>query len=122
MQPAAGTPHRSARNDLPLEMTMRNPLLRLLSNEFHRIRPPRLGFSHEQPYRHNMKPWGQGRLFAKLYGGFLAVALTGLVFAEALVDRRIQNMERTQVEERLSYIALMLGQMSAEALFGPIDA
>src|SRR5438477_1948989 len=69
-----------------------------------------------------MKPWGQGRLFAKLYGGFLAVALTGLVFAEALVDRRIQNMERTQVEERLSYIALMLGQMSAEALFGPIDA
>jgi HAMP domain-containing protein/HPt (histidine-containing phosphotransfer) domain-containing protein len=69
-----------------------------------------------------MKRWGPGRLFAKLYGGFLAVALTGLVFAEVLVDRRVQTMERTQVEERLSYIATMLGQMSAEALFGPVDA
>jgi nitrogen fixation/metabolism regulation signal transduction histidine kinase len=69
-----------------------------------------------------MKRWGPGRLFVKLYGGFLAVALTGLVFAEVLVDRRVQTMERTQVEERLSYIATMLGQMSAEALFGPVDA
>src|SRR5262249_22405159 len=69
-----------------------------------------------------MSPKRTGRLFTRLYGGFLAVALTGLIFAEVLVDRDVQSMARTQAEERLSYIATMLGQMCASALFGPVDA
>src|SRR5258706_2618088 len=69
-----------------------------------------------------MHPKRTSRFFMRLYGGFLAVALTGLVFAEVLVDRTVQTMARAQVEERLSYIAAMLGQMCAGALFGPVDS
>jgi two-component system chemotaxis sensor kinase CheA len=69
-----------------------------------------------------MNPTRTGRLFTRLYGGFLVVALAGLVFAEVLVDRTVQRMAREQVEERLSYIAAMLGQMCASALFGPVDS
>ena len=69
-----------------------------------------------------MSPKRTGRLFTRLYGGFLAVALTGLIFAGVLVDRNVASMARAQAEERLSYVATMLGQMCASALFGPVDA
>src|SRR5450432_1308605 len=62
------------------------------------------------------------RLITRLFAAFLLVAFVGLAVAALLVDRNVTRATRTQVEDRLSYEAMMLGQMTASALFGPLDA
>lgn len=63
----------------------------------------------------------KSRLQLRLYAGFLVVALAGLALAAFLVDRNVERMTLSMVEERLSNQAMMLGQMTASALFGPLD-
>jgi two-component system, chemotaxis family, sensor kinase CheA len=62
------------------------------------------------------------RLLLRLYAGFLLVAFAGVALAALLVDRSVKSTTLTEVEERLSYETMMLGQMTASALFGPLDA
>jgi two-component system chemotaxis sensor kinase CheA len=63
----------------------------------------------------------RSRLQLRLHAGFLVVALVGLGLAAFLVDRNVERMTLSMVEERLSNQAMMLGQMTASALFGPLD-
>jgi two-component system chemotaxis sensor kinase CheA len=65
-------------------------------------------------------PFG-GSLRTKLYGGFLLVAFAGLAVGGILVDRNVEQGARAEVADRLSYETTMLGQMTANALFGEID-
>ncbi len=60
-------------------------------------------------------------LRAKLSAGFLAVTLACAAIAGALVDRNVSRTTLATVEDRLSYEATMLGQMTAAALFGEVD-
>jgi two-component system chemotaxis sensor kinase CheA len=60
-------------------------------------------------------------LGARLFLGFLLVSFVGLGVCAVLVDRNVQERANTQVTERLTYEVTMLGQMTANALFGPID-
>jgi two-component system, chemotaxis family, sensor kinase CheA len=62
-----------------------------------------------------------GSLRTKLYGSFLVVAFAGLAVGGILVDRNVEQGARAEVEDRLSYETTMLGQMTANALFGDID-
>ncbi|HEY1534496.1 MAG TPA: HAMP domain-containing protein, partial [Polyangiaceae bacterium] len=62
------------------------------------------------------------RLLTRLFAAFLLVAFVGLAVAAFLVDRNVARTTRTQVEDRLSYETMMLGQMTENALFGPLDA
>src|SRR5579864_9486843 len=62
-----------------------------------------------------------GRLIWKLYAGFLTVALVGVALAGVLVDRNVQRNSLAQVEGRLDGETLMLGQMTASALFGELE-
>jgi signal transduction histidine kinase len=61
------------------------------------------------------------RLWLRLYAAFLLVAFAGVAVSAWLVDRSVKSTTVTQVEERLSYQTTMLGQMTASALFGPLD-
>src|SRR5882672_9185529 len=63
----------------------------------------------------------RSRLQLRLHAGFLVVAFVGLGLAAFLVDRNVERMTLSMVEERLSNQAMMLGQMTASALFGPLD-
>jgi two-component system chemotaxis sensor kinase CheA len=60
-------------------------------------------------------------LKAKLSTGFLAVTLCCAAVAGALVDHNVSKTTLATFEERLSYETTMLSQMTATALFGPID-
>jgi signal transduction histidine kinase len=60
-------------------------------------------------------------LRAKLYFGFLFFAFAGLGAGGILVDRNVRAAAQAEVEDRLSYETTMLGQMTANALFGEID-
>ena len=60
-------------------------------------------------------------LRAKLSAGFVLVTLSGGLIAGLLVDRNVQRTTRGAFEDRLSYEATMLGQMTANALFGDLD-
>ncbi len=62
------------------------------------------------------------RLLTRLFAAFLLVAFVGLAVAALLVDRNVARTTRIQVEDRLSYETMMLGQMTENALFGPLDA
>lgn len=66
-------------------------------------------------------PRVRSRLQLRLHAGFLVVALVGLGIAAFLVDRNVARTTLSMVEERLSNQAMMLGQMTASALFGPLD-
>ncbi len=57
----------------------------------------------------------------RLFLGFLLVLAIGNAISAGLVDRNVQASASTQAEERLTYEVIMLGQMTANALFGPID-
>ncbi len=48
-------------------------------------------------------------------------ALAGLVVGGILVDRNVRSAAVDDIEDRLSYETTMLGQMTANALFGEID-
>src|SRR5450432_3694959 len=63
----------------------------------------------------------RARLLLRLYAAFLLVAFAGVAVSAWLVDRNVKSTTLTQVEERLSYQTMMLGQMTASALFGPLD-
>ena len=58
----------------------------------------------------------------RLFLGFLLVLFLGGGVSSVLIDRNVRSRANTQVEERLTYEVIMLGQMTANALFGPIDA
>ncbi|HEY2404851.1 MAG TPA: HAMP domain-containing protein [Polyangiaceae bacterium] len=62
------------------------------------------------------------RLLLRLFAAFLLVAFAGVAVAAFLVDRNVRKTMLTEVEDRLSYQSTMLGQMTANALFGPLDA
>ncbi len=49
------------------------------------------------------------------------VTVTGILIAGALVDRNVGRTTLAGFEDRLSYETTMLGQMTANALFGEID-
>jgi hypothetical protein len=53
----------------------------------------------------------------RLHAGFFFVAFAGLSPATFLVDRNVQRVTVAMVEERLTNQALMLGQLTASALF-----
>jgi two-component system chemotaxis sensor kinase CheA len=57
----------------------------------------------------------------RLFLGFLLVLGLGDLVTAGLVDRNVAASAHAQVEERLRYEVIMLGQMTANALFGPID-
>jgi HAMP domain-containing protein/HPt (histidine-containing phosphotransfer) domain-containing protein len=57
----------------------------------------------------------------KLYLGLVLFALAGLGAGGVLVDRNVRSATQADVEDRLSYETTMLGQMTANALFGEID-
>ncbi len=61
------------------------------------------------------------RLRAKLSASFVGVTLFGGLVAGLLVDRNVRHATRSSFEDRLSYQATMLGQMTANALFGDLD-
>ena len=61
------------------------------------------------------------RLFYRLFGSLLLVALGTVAVLGVVVDRNVRANARTQFEDRLSYESTMLGQMMATALFGPLD-
>lgn len=60
-------------------------------------------------------------LRVKLYLGLVLFALAGLAAGGVLVDRNVRAASQGEVEDRLSYETTMLGQMTANALFGEID-
>ena len=60
-------------------------------------------------------------LRAKLYLSFILFALAGLAVGAVLVDHNVREAARDDVEDRLAYETTMLGQMTANALFGEID-
>ncbi len=60
-------------------------------------------------------------LKAKLSAGFVAVTVIGTLIAAGLVDRNVGRTTLAGFEDRLSYETTMLGQMTANALFGEID-
>jgi len=60
-------------------------------------------------------------LKAKLSAGFVAVTVSGILIAGALVDRNVGKTTLSGFEDRLAYETTMLGQMTANALFGEID-
>jgi two-component system sensor histidine kinase MtrB len=60
-------------------------------------------------------------LRAKLYLSFVLFALAGLAVGAVLVDRNVREAAQADVEDRLGYETTMLGQMTANALFGEID-
>ena len=62
-----------------------------------------------------------GRLTGKLFAAFLAVAFVGVAIAGCLVDRNVRQNSFEQVRQRLDGETLMLGQMTASALFGELD-
>lgn len=64
----------------------------------------------------------RGRLIWRLYAGFLTVAFVGVAIAGILVDRNVQRSSLAQVQWRLDGETTMLGQMTASALFGELDA
>ncbi len=57
----------------------------------------------------------------RLFLGILCVVLLGAGISAALVDRNVRERAKSEVESRLTYEVIMLGQMTANALFGPID-
>jgi two-component system chemotaxis sensor kinase CheA len=61
------------------------------------------------------------RLFHKLFGSLLLLALGTVAVLGVFIDRNVRANARTQFEDRLSYESTMLGQMMATALFGPLD-
>jgi two-component system chemotaxis sensor kinase CheA len=60
-------------------------------------------------------------LKAKLSAAFVAVTVCGIFIAGVLVDRNVRSAMLKAYEDRLSYQTTMLGQMTANALFGEID-
>jgi two-component system chemotaxis sensor kinase CheA len=61
------------------------------------------------------------RLFYRLFGSMLLVAVGTVVGLGVVVDRNVRSNAHSQFEDRLSYESTMLGQMMATALFGPLD-
>ncbi len=57
----------------------------------------------------------------RLFLSTLFVVCVGAGISAALVDRNVRERAKGEVEERLTYEVIMLGQMTANALFGPID-
>ena len=57
----------------------------------------------------------------RLFLGFFVVVFLGAGISSVLIDRNVQASAHAQVTERLTYEVIMLGQMTANALFGPID-
>jgi signal transduction histidine kinase len=76
----------------------------------------------KEPEKRPSRPGFRVSLRTKLYAGFLFVAFAGLAVGGVLVDRNVRATARAQVEDRLSYETTMLGQMTANALFGEIDS
>jgi two-component system chemotaxis sensor kinase CheA len=66
--------------------------------------------------------WKKISLKAKLTTSFIAVSLIGGGVSSALIDHSVENATRATFEDRLSYETTMLGQMTAGALFGEVDA
>jgi len=60
-------------------------------------------------------------LGVRLFLGIMLVSLSGVAICAVLVDRNVRQSADEQVKERLTYEVVMLGQMTANALFGPID-
>ena len=60
-------------------------------------------------------------LKAKMSAAFVAVTACGILIAGVLVDRNIRSAMLTAFEDRLSSETTMLGQMTANALFGDLD-
>lgn len=65
--------------------------------------------------------WKRMSLRAKLTASFVAVSLIGGTASNVLIDRSVASATRATFEDRLSYEATMLGQMTAGALFGDVD-
>jgi two-component system chemotaxis sensor kinase CheA len=57
----------------------------------------------------------------RLFLGILLVLTVGEGISSMLVDRNVRQGASAQVRDRLTYEVIMLGQMTANALFGPID-
>src|ERR1700691_4815169 len=57
----------------------------------------------------------------RVFLGFVVVLLLGNGISAALVDHQVAQTTDAQVRERLTYEVTMLGQITANALFGPID-
>ena len=60
-------------------------------------------------------------LGARLFLGFLLVSIVGVGVCAVLVDRNVQARAHAQATERLTDEVTMLGQMTANALFGAVD-
>ena len=60
-------------------------------------------------------------LKAKMSAAFVLVTIVGIMISGILVDRNIRAAMLTAYEDRLSSETTMLGQMTANALFGDID-
>jgi signal transduction histidine kinase len=60
-------------------------------------------------------------LKAKLSAAFVAITVTVTLIAGILVDRNVASTTIAGFQDRLSYETTMLGQMTANALFGEID-
>jgi HAMP domain-containing protein/HPt (histidine-containing phosphotransfer) domain-containing protein len=69
----------------------------------------------------SLKIWNRISLRTKLLTGFVAVTLVGGGMSNVLIDRGVESATRAAFEDRLSYEATMLGQMTASALFGEVD-
>jgi len=57
----------------------------------------------------------------RLFLGILLVLFMGQGVSARFVDKNVQSRTKVQIEERLTYEVIMLGQMTANALFGPIE-
>ncbi len=64
--------------------------------------------------------WRMG-LGGRLVLAFLTVGFVSVAGAGALVDRTVRTEAAAKVEERLRYEVTMAGQMTASALFAPLD-
>jgi len=60
-------------------------------------------------------------LKAKMSAAFVAVTASGILIAGVLVDRNVRSAMLTAFEDRLASETTMLGQMTANALFGDLD-
>ena len=63
----------------------------------------------------------QVSLRSKLSAAFVGVTLCGGIIAGAVADYNVRRTTVAQLEDRLAYETTMLGQMTANALFGDLD-
>jgi two-component system chemotaxis sensor kinase CheA len=61
------------------------------------------------------------RLSVRVFASISAFVLIAIATLGVAVDRNVQASARREAEDRLSYESTMLGQMMANALFGPLD-